>query len=576
MNSSGENSRKRKDDSDKSKRGEYRKFDQISSQMRETLIRQCAEQVIAHAAGNGGGSRRGFVKGLVDEYFRRAPSMEISRDDINNKVRIIRGQREEEEQREVSPAIPFHIIRDPSLSTSSDLSVSASSNEQNPLDILASQAVRTFGNTNQARDFDGMQLTLPNRCSYEGCGAPLHLVPEYCSHCLRLVHRTCQQFSVGQGITFSTLLCSVCCDGPGSGVTMPFAAAADVEEEEEGEEDDVEEEAGTRKKGGRPIGSTIENSRAQELARKQAANWVVVSYAALLEERKENCAKRLEYGTRKKLVERAITKFGIKGEFDVPKQTISNRIATERLEVWHRGTESPLLEVEVILTSFIYTAHRLCCPLDVGDVIALMNALISGTVHEKRLNKWKKAHCCYNADSPLVSNKWFRNYRIRNPELWLQKARKYARNREDHCNFVTFSKMYDQCEEGLVASGNVVRYDRPVHCNQVGTIVEDETLAFGHPVTIEYLRPENVFFLDETGDNTHGKDDGNRGGQRKVVPKGEIPKEIVGVRDSHFTITPITDATGKLRFVVVIFAAKEVSPEWSLGIDIFAEWDTES
>jgi hypothetical protein len=49
----------------------------------------------------------------------------------------------------------------------------------------------------------------------------------------------------------------------------------------------------------------------------------------------------------------------------------------------------------------------------------------------------------------------------------------------------------------------------------------------------------------------------------------------VGVRDSHFTITPITDATGKLRFVVVIFAAKEVSLEWSLGIDIFTDWDSE-
>ena len=69
MHSSGENSRKRKDDSDK--RGEYRKFDQISSQMRETLIRQCAKQVIANAAGNGGSCRQGFVKGLVDEYFRR-------------------------------------------------------------------------------------------------------------------------------------------------------------------------------------------------------------------------------------------------------------------------------------------------------------------------------------------------------------------------------------------------------------------------------------------------------------------------------------------------------------------------
>ncbi len=32
------------------------------------------------------------------------------------------------------------------------------------------------------------------------------------------------------------------------------------------------------------------------------------------------------------------------------------------------------------------------------------------------------------------------------------------------------------------------------------------------------------------------------------------------VKDSHYTITPITDATGILRFIMVIFAAKEVSP----------------
>ena len=58
-----------------------------------------------------------------------------------------------------------------------------------------------------------------------------------------------------------------------------------------------------------------------------------------------------------------------------------------------------------------------------------------------------------------------------------------------------------------------------------------------------------MFFLDKTGDNTHGKDDGKQGGQKKVVLKGEIPKELVGVKDLHFTITPIMDATGTLRFV---------------------------
>ncbi len=191
-----------------------------------------------------------------------------------------------------------------------------------------------------------------------------------------------------------------------------------------------------------------------------------------------------------------------------------------------------------------------------------MNALISRTIHEKQIIAWKKAHCCYNPDSPLVGHKWFRNFCKRNPELWLQKMRKYARNREDHCNFVTFSKMYNQCEEGLVASGNSMRYEHPVHYNQVGTIVDNETLA---NMSVQRM----YFFLTRPAITR------NRDGQRKVVPKEEIPKEIVGVRDSHFTITPITDATGKLCLVVVISATKEVSPEWSLGIDIFSKWDSE-
>ena len=71
--------------------------------------------------------------------------MGISRDDINNKVRILKGKREEEEQREVSPAIPFHIIRNPSLLTNSDLSVSDGSSGQHPLNMLASQAVQMSG-----------------------------------------------------------------------------------------------------------------------------------------------------------------------------------------------------------------------------------------------------------------------------------------------------------------------------------------------------------------------------------------------------------------------------------------------
>ncbi len=59
---------------------------------------------------------------------------------------------------------------------------------------------------NQAQVFDGMRLTLPNRCSYEGCGTPLQLVLEHCSTCLRLVHLLCQVcFKEGEEITTTCL-----------------------------------------------------------------------------------------------------------------------------------------------------------------------------------------------------------------------------------------------------------------------------------------------------------------------------------------------------------------------------------
>ena len=90
------------------------------------------------------------MKGLVNELYQGAPLMGISHNNINNKVRIIKGKGKEEERGEVSPAIPFHIICNPSFLTNLDLSVSVSSNEQNPLDMLASQAVQTFENTGQA------------------------------------------------------------------------------------------------------------------------------------------------------------------------------------------------------------------------------------------------------------------------------------------------------------------------------------------------------------------------------------------------------------------------------------------
>ena len=82
-------------------------------------------------------------------------------------------------------------------------------------------------------------------------------------------------------------------------------------------------------------------------------------------------------------------------------------------------------------------------------------------------------------------------------------------------------------------------------------------------------RPHNAFLMDETGNNTHGKDDGKQGGERLVVPCGEVPKEEVGVGEAHFTLAPFNDFLGFLRFIVVVFVAKKLNPLWAMGVDIF-------
>ena len=109
---------------DSNKREDYRKFDEFSNQMRDSVIESHAKKVIAHVAANNGSCKRGFVKNLVDMAAEVALALKISRDDINNKVRRIRDPPEQQQQ-EVSPAIPYHAIVCPTLSTDSDSSISA-------------------------------------------------------------------------------------------------------------------------------------------------------------------------------------------------------------------------------------------------------------------------------------------------------------------------------------------------------------------------------------------------------------------------------------------------------------------
>ena len=136
--------------------------------------------------------------------------------------------------------------------------------------------------------------------------------------------------------------------------------------------------------------------------------------------------------------------------------------------------------------------------------------------------------------------------------------------------------MYDQCEDGLVAPGNTARYKHPVRKDANGKIIDNESIAFGCPVTIDYVHVGNVFFLNETRDNTHGKEDGNQGGQRKAVPRGEIPKELFGVKThiilSHPSLMLWAPSDSSWSYL----HQKSFLKSGLLALPFFVEWDPDN
>mmetsp|Transcript_33611 Transcript_33611/g.68233 ORF Transcript_33611/g.68233 Transcript_33611/m.68233 type:complete len:887 (-) Transcript_33611:1079-3739(-) len=333
----------------------------------------------------------------------------------------------------------------------------------------------------------------------------------------------------------------------------------------------------TRNKGGRPKNSTIANQLAKDRARKEAVNWVVAQYAEekrIKEDENKHSKKRVRVanGFRDTLVKQAKEQFQIDDEdFDVPLRTIESRIKADRLEVWQPGEVSPIIETEVALTSLIIMAGELKSPLSVGDIIHMANRLIEGTPVAKTLIDWKrKKGMDVDPDLPLLGTAWYRGFSARNRQLLeAQNGTKLARRREEQCDYPSFERMYNNIEKGVIASGNGVVLDEPVHMDIDGNVVDDSSAAIGRQTSLKYTRPENCFVFDETGSNTNGTADKRKGGQKKVVGRGQKAQEVTGTKDCHFTVVPVTNLLGELVFVTIIFPGEVFQPSWGIGEDPF-------
>ena len=182
--------------------------------------------------------------------------------------------------------------------------------------------------------------------------------------------------------------------------------------------------------------------------------------------------------------------------------------------------------------------------------------------------------CPWLEENNILGEGWWRGFSNQNASLVASKiGKKQARNRKEHCNYSSFLKMSLQFDNNAVASGNARRLESPVHVNYEGEVVANVKDGYGHPVCVQYTKrgAGNSFYGDETGSNTNGKDDKNNCGERFMGAVGTECQLTVGIKDCHFTVTPITDANARLRAVQIIFKGKKIEPLWVTGFDVLVD-----
>ena len=129
--------------------------------------------------------------------------------------------------------------------------------------------------------------------------------------------------------------------------------------------------------------------------------------------------------------------------------------------------------------------------------------------------------------------------------------------------------MYDEIYDLLVEKGIAAKLDQETWFNNSGNIVEYEEEAVGCKTQYTLIHPEKFLFVDEVGSNTSQKSDGHCGGEKFLVPKNIWLQIRAAVKDSHFTVLSFTAVTGAPVCCAIVFAVKQLDPQWVTGMDPF-------
>ena len=254
------------------------------------------------------------------------------------------------------------------------------------------------------------------------------------------------------------------------------------------------------------------------------------------------------------------------------RRTIHTRVYRGSVLSKHRGSKSPLEQVETALVQICIQMGKIRQPLNCTEAIQLMNNLICNTDTQAKLAEFQKSRKLGDDDFKYgtVTKAWWRGFLRRHEhEIVTKRGEKFALNRSDWTTLPNIKQMYEVIYDEMVDAGVAIELQTPIFTDIDGNPV-DEAERFGMKQKIKITKPGWILFADESGFSTAQKKDGHVGGQRYIVEIGTVPQTIASTTDHKFTLLPFTSASGEAVCCVVIFQGKqsEVPATWRTGVDL--------
>jgi len=323
-----------------------------------------------------------------------------------------------------------------------------------------------------------------------------------------------------------------------------------------------------RCKGGRPMGTTLEEKENLNKRKKLALNHAATKCKELKELDQES--KRMKWGGYDKIIAETNAIFDLHTPDKINKETVRTRLKKNRkVLVAHRGTPSPMIRVEFCLVEIILSLSAMRQPVTPLVALELINSLVKGTATEQEILDYKLKNLKLKdpeENGRLLGLKYWHNFLKRNPILSTKKAVRFDSQRDDWCTLENFSFMYKEIYAKMVESRVAIELDKEQWVSKEGIIVHSEEEAFGRKTKYLVTRPEYIVFVDETGDNTSQKNDGNVNGTRYVCDRDERCLQTSSFKDRHFTSLGFTLADGRPLLCAIIIACGAIDAKTKMGL----------